>query len=1349
MENVLKKKVIGYINMFLNKYLEPIEGKGLDFSLMNGKCSIADASLRPQALMDLNLPVQVLASHIESLSIDFPFPNIWGKNWKLEMSGLHILIEPLKSYNKGQKDYLQEQMEEKLQEINKSVTHTWSDQIIAMIIENLTITLKNVNIRYDNAIENQAFAIGATLYELCLFSSDMLRTQDGLCEKTGQIKNFQIYLDTNPVKLFSSGGWSAKEALKNFKLQADHRDTCVIGPVSCETKAVLWLKPWWEPKYNVKLIFTEFKGSINRSQFKTIHLLGQMYDMWSKGRPYQHLHPGIENIHGVNGGKERWKFAINCIKEDIHKKNIVWSWKRHFEPNRRHRYAYKLAYEKKLRGESLNKNEEESMKEAERFLTLFVLKKTIEEAQNSVKDKVKSRNSMLWSFFSWPFGPKAMASEELEKDLQEVIELRRDIPDVSQKYFPDSRTQLVVFIVENFEYLIRNDELKKNVLEMKVKGMKFDFSKKPLADSIRMEVILKHFLLTNGNERDLQTLVKRHHSGENEGSDSRVHSKDPPPLLSILYETNLDGEKEKIISCDHKLIVKTLPLDIYLSSNVCNDVRQIFIPPNTYEFDQLNAGVHAVQQSLAILEYFKKERDMKMFLDIEMQGSYVILPETKTNVEGKRSYLVANLGTLKIDSIKNAEWKKKRHRKSGELTAKELIDISYDVYKAVVKDTHVFCVLEQENWDKQIEDNSYSLLEKTTLDLEVKMTHYNKVTAPRIIVTGKLPPLYVNLVDKHVAQCLKIVNTWVLEFKPNSNNISQDQQNDLSSQEASLNQYNTIQPLVNKKEIKTKENVKMEVKKEYTILKESDVTTKMKVKADFDLSSITFNIIHLSDLKKHSLMTLKITEISLNANIFKTGEQFRFGIGTLEIKDTRTENPYYDRILHQLGDNKQKVLNNKEKVLDIKVDINSLKDDDLRDFSKHHVNLNVTAARLQLCYLSGFIEDMVAFNSYLSISKNTALADSQIITEKTIKNLQDLFRTRVKFNVCIDTPVVICPQSLTESSVIVLNLGNLTLENEFVREDDYQGTTVIYDHITAKLEKFKLSLAMYENGKVHSERFLIEPITFNADIKRYILKSKETDSDIVIESKLDKIPILLKETDLPTFLRILSGNMNEAGIIDKMKENLPGERSALVSEVSTTVEVSTESISHKSTLIPTLSLGQKTTTIKAKVTLDGLKVLLFKGSANSSENELATEMHVFQVVNDFSMFSDGSIKFTSELQGFKMTDCRQDVSIKYRELISSKTTKTDQGEKTLVITVLRETQGNLDFTGTFAGMKILLCLPYYLKLLSYLVVDDKQSKAFVPKVSISTGFPSVQTLSSPEKKHIYFYNQRKIHSKSL
>jgi hypothetical protein len=98
------------------------------------------------------------------------------------------------------------------------------------------------------------------------------------------------------------------------------------------------------------------------------------------------------------------------------------------------------------------------------------------------------------------------------------------------------------------------------------------------------------------------------------------------------------------------------------------------------------------------------------------------------------------------------------------------------------------------------------------------------------------------------------------------------------------------------------------------------------------------------------------------------------------------------------------------------------------------------------------------------------------------------------------------------------------------------------------------------------------------------------------------------------------------------------------------------------------------------VILDELKVLLLEGSANSYENQLATEVYVLQGVNNFLIFSVGSINFQSKLQGFKMTDCCQDVSMKCRNSICSKTTQTDQGKGTLVINASRDTHGNLDFT---------------------------------------------------------------------
>lgn len=71
---------------------------------------------------------------------------------------------------------------------------------------------------------------------------------------------------------------------------------------------------------------------------------------------------------------------------------------------------------------------------------------------------------------------------------------------------------------------------------------------------------------------------------------------------------------------------------------------------------------------------------------------------------------------------------------------------------------------------------------------------------------------------------------------------------------------------MNKKAIKTKENVKIEGKKEHTILKEREVTKHMKVKANFDLSLLTFNVIHLLVLK---------SIISRHSRLQKSGQGYK------------------------------------------------------------------------------------------------------------------------------------------------------------------------------------------------------------------------------------------------------------------------------------------------------------------------------------------------------------------------------------------------------------------------------------------------------------------------------------------
>ncbi|KAK2723114.1 hypothetical protein QYM36_003337 [Artemia franciscana] len=1319
---VLSGVIAGYINKFANKYLESVGGSHIKFDFRKQKGQIDNVFLRPEALKDLNLPVQVKAGHLGSLHIDFPLTNIWSGKWKLYISDVNLLIEPSKIYENVSENFDEEQLKKKLKEIKLKETiaiqnnddSTLTERLFAKVLENLDITIRDLHIRYEDTytIEDQPFTIGLSLNEIRLSSASVdlekLRSLEGLCRKVGEIKKFVVYLDSNssPDKLFSRK-ISREEILAEFKLwnqRVDHGPSCIVGPVSCTTEVILCMKPWkndWlQPKFVIDLIITELKAGICKSQFQTAYLLAQMYDIWSKGVPYLHLHPGIQKFKGETRNKERWKFAINCIRHDVHKKNVVWSWIEHFEPNRRHRIAYRNAYEKELRNDRLSEEEIQRMRDAERFLNAWNLLQIRKLARNTVEAEKKAKSqASSWSVGSWLFGwksqteeeeqesavddiRKALGSEEEQKALREALDLSEDTHGQYPKRFVELKTK---FVVQRLGLVLTNDNLKMNVFEMKVEDMEFGFSSRPSADSIRVTTSLNNFQITNGNPKQLQTLVERH-----AGSSGL--------LLSADYETKPDGA----LSCDQKLTLKALPLDIYVSWTILNEVQEIFTPPNADEFVQLKVqaeqAVGAVQQSLAALEYTKKNKEMKISLDVHMQGSYLILPETGIYVEGLSSCLVANLGTLTMKSVENEAWDKFEHRKQdikdpGE-EARKLIEASYDIYKLEIKDIQIVSVLEDECWAEQLEQHSSSLLGKTSIELEVRLTALKDVRAPKLLVNATLPPLVINLVDKRLAEALKVVNA--------------------------------ISPPLSEKDRKRKRRREKRERKrraQHTKLEKSELEQKQRfLEGNFNLSSLTLEISHFAGFQNQPIARLQVTDVRLKTKMLEDESQFHFTIGAVRVTDSRNISTAYRTIVSQLDG---------EKTVDIFLQMFSLKEEELSDVSKHHMYLKFTGASLQFVYLNRFIQDIQSFFSHLSMSKKTAMAVSQSATEQTVANLQQIFETRVKLDVYINAPVVIIPRTSTDTFALVLDFGKLTLNNYF-QSSPKDGLIAVSDNIEAKLEDFKFSIGSCKDERLVSECYLIAPTTFQTDIVRSISEWNKSDPEISVKARLTQISVSLCEADFPTFLETLSKNMSETGMMGEMEERISGggDGSSIVSDWSTSSEMTATSIDFERTKI------------EANIIFDGFRLelysgctLLSEGVAKRASDQSFAVLQVLQIENKFSLRNDSSMSFESKLQGLKMTDSRADVDIRHRNLIQTKSTQGGKGEELMIIKGERDAQGNLEISGVFAGIEILFCLPYYLKLLPYIVVEDEESKAFVPEVSAPSGLKTMQGSSS---MHIIF-----------
>ncbi|CAH1186159.1 unnamed protein product [Phyllotreta striolata] len=149
---------------------------------------------------------------------------------------------------------------------------------------------------------------------------------------------------------------------------------------------------------------------------------------------------------------------------------------------------------------------------------------------------------------------------------------------------------------------------------------------------------------------------------------------------------------------------------------------------------------------------------------------------------------------------------------------------------------------------------------------------------------------------------------------------------------------------------------------------------------------------------------------------------------------------------------------------------------------------------------------------------NNALVD----VTKTLKN-----NTRINFSINVSGPVILFPQKSSSPNVLVIDTGQLKVENFF--KDYHQEVT---ENILVKLNDATASRGvMTLTAMLEMQETLIEPLSLNMDIKRFTnMKSSQTTWDI--DSIIDGIQITLGQRDLIVIMSIYTDNIGEGKLLD-------------------------------------------------------------------------------------------------------------------------------------------------------------------------------------------------------------------------
>ena len=163
----------------MSKYFEEIffgiNRKNIHTKLLEGKLVIENIGLQPEFFSKLNLPIELRASFVEKLSLEYP--------WREDNPNLVITIENIYAivvdkYNtdskikqnvrRGKEKLVKDAIKEfasKLKEAKEAASNkeqSTSDRYLLKLLDNIEVRIKYIHMRYEN--RSDKFAFGLTIH---------------------------------------------------------------------------------------------------------------------------------------------------------------------------------------------------------------------------------------------------------------------------------------------------------------------------------------------------------------------------------------------------------------------------------------------------------------------------------------------------------------------------------------------------------------------------------------------------------------------------------------------------------------------------------------------------------------------------------------------------------------------------------------------------------------------------------------------------------------------------------------------------------------------------------------------------------------------------------------------------------------------------------------------------------------------------------------------------------------------------------------------------------------------------------------------------------------------------------
>lgn len=351
---MLEGVLASVLNRFLAEYVDGLNTSQLNIGIWSGDVTLRNLRLKRTALDKFQLPLDVKEGYLGRLTLSIPWSNLKSKSVRVLVENVSLIAAPRDvdaACEAGEEDARMQAVKlaklaqsellalpaDKPGDENSQKTESFLSSLITRIVDNVQVTVRNIHVRYEDALSNPAcpFAVGITLAELSAVSTNehweptFVHNSVLGIHKLARLDSLSVYWDTNATFLSASDPEELQSLLNELLPTKDVVPThqYILKPVSGVGKLVMRPKATKEaPKMDAQLVFDQIGVILDDEQYREGLSIVNLFTLYGRQSQYRSLRPAPEDLE-ANRARARLLFAIRAIVNEVHQRRRVWTWK--------------------------------------------------------------------------------------------------------------------------------------------------------------------------------------------------------------------------------------------------------------------------------------------------------------------------------------------------------------------------------------------------------------------------------------------------------------------------------------------------------------------------------------------------------------------------------------------------------------------------------------------------------------------------------------------------------------------------------------------------------------------------------------------------------------------------------------------------------------------------------------------------------------------------------------------------------------------------------------------------------------------------------------------------------------